>query len=326
MNAIGGYFELEIGCANNGIHENAALALKSGRACLRVLCQQFSPSRVWIPYYCCDAVLEPLKQQNVEFCFYSIDDSFEIANNDQTVTQNECILYVNYFGLKGDYAQELQEKYGSRLWVDNTHAFFNNEPSAISCRFNSARKFFGVPDGAYLYFPIDVSAPAANSWPRHRDYRFEHLILRHQGKIDEGYAVFQHNEQQLGGKVERISAISEKILRRVNYDDVAAKRRENFTFLHTALSQSNKLSDHISRIEDKVPLCYPYLPDRPMERTYFWKHKVFVPTFWRECLSRVDDGFQWEKQLSSDLLPLPIDQRYGTAEMERIVEVINSYE
>ena len=52
--------------------------------------------------------------------------------------------------------------------------------------------------------------------------------------------------------------------------------------------------------------------------------KLYVPIFWKECLDRAD-GFDWEKKLTSELLPLPIDHRYHEEDMDRIVSVINHY-
>ena len=51
--------------------------------------------------------------------------------------------------------------------------------------------------------------------------------------------------------------------------------------------------------------------------------KIYVATYWPNV-------FQWcasdalECRLADDILPLPIDQRYGSCDMERILNVINN--
>ena len=51
------------------------------------------------------------------------------------------------------------------------------------------------------------------------------------------------------------------------------------------------------------------------------KHKIYVPTYWNDVLDAkgIND---FEKDLSTFLLPLPIDQRYGINDMKTIVETI----
>ena len=48
--------------------------------------------------------------------------------------------------------------------------------------------------------------------------------------------------------------------------------------------------------------------------------KLFVPALWPEVPSRRAPGFEKSRDLASRLLPLPIDQRYGDADMDRLAE------
>jgi len=50
------------------------------------------------------------------------------------------------------------------------------------------------------------------------------------------------------------------------------------------------------------------------------KARIFVATYWHDAIDRVSD--EWAERMVINLLPLPIDQRYGPHDMERLVSVI----
>jgi len=96
MKELGGYFELEL---NQGVHfHSEALALNSSRNCLKYILQAQKPSKVYLPAYCCDSLVEPLISEGVEYSFYHIDESFELIEL-PNLKFNERLLYINYFAL-----------------------------------------------------------------------------------------------------------------------------------------------------------------------------------------------------------------------------------
>ncbi len=327
MRPIGGYFELQLLPGSSVFHSAPAIALKSGRASISLLLRHKQPEHVWLPYYTCDALLEPLKKNHIKFSFYEIDNNFEIAGNIPEISPKECIIYINFFGLKNVYSEYLESKHKENLWLDHTQAFFYKPVNIKSFHFNSARKFFGVPDGSYLYGPDIWDSINVQALPRNNEYKIEHLILRYQGKVAEGHKIFKENESLSGHGIARMSQISESILSHVNYNESSSKRKTNYNILHDALGKTNQLPEEIAgNPNNTVPICYPYLPPHPIEKEYFWENSIFVPTFWQECIKRSSSGYYFEKMLSNILLPLPIDQRYGEPEMNRIIELIKKHE
>ena len=69
------------------------------------------------------------------------------------------------------------------------------------------------------------------------------------------------------------------------------------------------------------PLCYPLLIDDPKIRGRLIDQKIFVPTYWPNIKTWCEHD-EVEYRLADAILPLPIDQRYGAADMQRIVDVI----
>ena len=147
MEAIGGYFSLELPLREE--YHTDAIRLNTGRNCLEYILRVRGYKKVYVPYYTCEAVMEPINKLGIPYEFYHIDVHFEIRDR-FTLKEGEALLYTNYFGLKQRYVEELAEKVGSRLIVDNTQAFYAKPLPGIDT-FYTCRKFFGVADGAYLY-------------------------------------------------------------------------------------------------------------------------------------------------------------------------------
>lgn len=78
MKELGGYFELEL---NQGEHYHKnALALNSARNCFKYILKVKQPSKVYIPAYCCDSLIEPLQAENIDYAFYHINEQFELLD------------------------------------------------------------------------------------------------------------------------------------------------------------------------------------------------------------------------------------------------------
>ena len=100
-----------------------ALRLNTGRNCLEYILRARKYDKVYVPYYTCEVILEPFMKLNIPYAFYHIDIHLEL--NDRIILkENEALLYTNYFGLKQRYVEQLAERFGSRLIVDNTQAFY----------------------------------------------------------------------------------------------------------------------------------------------------------------------------------------------------------
>lgn len=116
-----------------------------------------------------------------------------------------------------------------------------------------------------------------------------------------------------------MSTFTREYLSCINYEIIKYKRTENFRRIAGILREYNKL-DVIEKA-NVVPMVYPLLPVKRIDRNLLVKRKVYVPQWWKWIMSRVDAS-AWEKELSENLLPLPIDHRYGEKDMERLGALI----
>lgn len=317
--AIGGFLEIENNLLTSPqeFHPDA-IALTSGRSCLNYILSIEAPSLVYIPYYICDTVITLLKNKKINYQFYEIDLNF-LPKNFPYLKEREMILYVDYFGLCQKNTQLMSEKYGTQLIVDATQSFFL-KPETINLQgylFNSCRKFFGVPDGAYLY---GVTKKKKHISLNNQPLYINHLFLRALGKIEEGYTAYKKNEATLSSEIIEISSFSQYYLKHINCETVRKIRQRNFLFYAQHLSHFNPLKKF--NLDDQTPLCYPLLT-KQINRDLFHNKKIFIPSFWQECLNRDSSNrFKIEKNISCHLLPLPLDQRYSKKDCLQVMRLI----
>lgn len=305
---IGGYFELEM--LEKKEFYSKAIALNCARNCLRYLIRAYNIKKIYLPYYTCNVVWQSIRSENCKMEFYHIDENFLPTNE---FNKDDFILYTNYFGICASNVKSLSEKYPNII-VDNAQAFYMRPTGFAS--FNSPRKFFGVPDGGYLFSGKKID----ENFERDTSYqRCEHLLKRLDLPASEAYLDFQRNDESLEDEpIKFMSKLTKKMLCSVDYEKAKQKRLENYNFLAQELDETNELKIQLD--EDDVPMVYPYLIKQEKLKEKLIKNKIYVATYW----SPLDKTF-YETTLQKYLLPLPIDQRYGQKDMQRIMEVLNEY-
>ena len=116
-----------------------------------------------------------------------------------------------------------------------------------------------------------------------------------------------------------MSKLTARIMASIDYPGMAERRRVNFKQLDRAFGHLNGIKWNLS--DDAVPMVYPFLTDDPSLRQHLIDNKIYVAQYWPNVLqwcSPADTAYI----LTQSLLPLPIDQRYGEQEMNRIIQTI----
>lgn len=301
MKSIGGYLELE--CGRTPLYHAGGIYTNLCRSAIRYLVRALGIKKIHIPYFTCPTVPDALRAEVCEVVPYHIDRTF-MPIEDFPV--EDFILYNNYFGVLGQNVKNLASRYPN-LIVDNAQAFYS-KPTCRAAVY-SPRKFFGLPDGGILVgkdIP-HLSLPNATSWSE-----MAHLLKRIDLGAQEGYDDFRASDERLAhASVMAMSKLTSALMGNLDYNFVATKRKTNFTYLHQRLRSTFPFAQAL----DDVPLAYPVFTDNPSLRAALIQEKIFVPSYW--------PGVQSCDRLDTRILPLPIDQRYGIEEMDRIVEVLN---
>lgn len=303
MKEIGGYFELETNHFEE--YHKDALKLNSGSACLKQIIRTYRIKRLYVPEFTCAVVRKSVRDENCECVFYQVGPDFMPQ---QDFPKDEYILYNNYFGINGRNVRIMERLYRN-LIVDNAQAFYAVNHSLAA--YNSARKFFGVPDGGYLYCKDEVklSDAVSVSWNKCKA-----LLKRCDRPASEGYADFKESEHMIGEEpVARMSKLTERLLRNIDYEAVKKKRIGNYQYLHERLGKYNQIN--VDLIEDDVPMVYPFLTCKASLREKLIENKIYVATYW--------PGSNQDEM--KRIIPLPIDQRYEKCEMDFIIEKVKDY-
>ncbi|MDX9694243.1 MAG: hypothetical protein RBT49_00475 [Bacteroidales bacterium] len=310
MNPIGGYFELELSKGEE--YHKKAIKLNSGRNAFEYILRARGYRKVYLPYYTCDVILEPINKLELEFEFYHINEQLEPIFDFNEIGKDETFVYTNYFGIKGQAAKRLSN-ICPNLIIDNSQAFFEDPIQGIDT-FYSPRKFFGVPDGAYLYTDklLQIELEHDNSTTR-----FLHLIKRIDEGAEIGYATFKENEDSIKGqKIKLMSTLTKALLCNIDYDKAIKARKQNFIFLNKNLESVNKLK--LPEIFDFVPMVYPFLSYQTNLKQQLIDNKIYLATYWPNVLEWCTEN-QLEYNITKGILNLPLDQRYNESDMMKIV-------
>ena len=313
MKAIGGYFELELNKKKE--YHQEGIRLNTGRNAFEYILLANSYSKIYLPFFTCDVLLEPLKKHQIEYEFYTINEQFEPLFDYNKVESNEAFLYTNYFGLKDLFVIQIA-KICRNLIIDSAQSFFSKPIDGIDT-FYSARKFFGVPDGAYLYSgkKVEMSFEKDNSFEK-----CSHLLKRLDCNAEIGYEDFVSNEASLNNQdIKQMSSLTQLLLASIDYESCIEKRKENFNFLHLKLQATNKLKIDVLTIG--VPMVYPYWSDNNILKQKLLDNKVYTPTYWANVLDWSGED-SLEFSMTKKIIYLPIDQRYDEIDLKRIVGLL----
>lgn len=315
IDAIGGYFELELPAQKEFLYPDAK-CYQSARAAFLSLLRSVKPKRVWMPLYICDSMLAPIRVAGIELCHYALDKDFSVTQPIDLQPQ-DVFLYVNYFGVCDRQVDLVLEKFNPlQVVIDCSQAFYA-KPKKCLATIYSPRKFFGVPDGGLLVTDHPVAVPQDRDQGSQK--RMEHLIIRLGAQPEAGYTAFQEAEASLSDmEPRRMSVLTERLLLSVDTETAKKTRNINFQYLRNILDSSNGLS-----FPDFVdgPLCYLYMKDKNILREIFIKRRIFIATYWPDVLSRVDKN-SIEEQFVNQCIAIPCDQRYEKKALDRILKLI----
>lgn len=312
---IGGYFELED--YGGGPYHDDVIALDSARSCLAYLIELREIKRIALPDFICDAVTEVCERAGVTVQTYKVRDGF-LPAYDFSLGQEEWLYLVDYYGrLRGeDIATAVDFAHG-RVVVDEVQGFFR-KPWNVADTIYTCRKYFGVPDGAYLATydgaRLERTLPAGRSAGR-----MAHLLGRSEGSGSSYYDEYLAIETEIGARgPEVMSEVTRRLLSGIDYGFVRRRREENYAVLDDLLGEVNLLES----VSPVGPYMYPLLVnDAGDMRRNLAARGVYIPTLWPNVVKQCSSctlAYRYAK----NILPLPVDQRYGETDMGRVAEEV----
>ena len=157
-----------------------------------------------------------------------------------------------------------------------------------------------------------------------QDLSFErmHFLL---GRFEAGASPFyqeyaQNNDFFANEPIKRMSKLTHNLLRAIDYPRVCGQRTENFAFLHRQLKEKNVLN-----LPPAIEGAYAYpfwfngdkISGKEIRRRLI-AQQIYIPMLWPEVCS-LEEASPLERQMTENILPLPVDQRYNRGDMEEIL-------
>lgn len=358
---IGGEFPLEPpafreGSAPSEDHPPAAGAwLSSGRAAIRLAFQRAcvlagERRRVLLPAYLCPSVLQPFREARVPVTFYRLDERLNVDLDDlseKLTSDTAAVLLIHYFGIpqSADVFNVARAADPPVAIIDDvSHSWLSGDgieaPAAPrTFRICSPRKVGALPDGGVLAASDGCLERDAEPAPPHRRFVGARTLGLHlrwcfqqtaiPGVNAAAYRLLDRAERLLDADtlVRRGSRLSKRLFAAWPRKAFAARRRENYEMLARGLTEAGeRIRPLFPELPARaVPLGFPIVVrDRERVKRGLIARGIYPPVHW--ALPQEDGIARYPHlvDVSDRILTIPIDQRYGPAEMNRVLEALNA--
>lgn len=308
---IGGYIELDT--YRLPMLHDGAIALNCGRNALAYLIRAKKIAKVYLPKFICDSVIGVCQREGVDISFYRIDLSLKPVI-DFELQMDEWLYLVNYYGqLSDDKIKAYKDRYHNII-VDQAQSYFQLPLNGVDTLY-TCRKYFGVPDGAFLY----TDQKPDEAFPQDESFERMHFLLgRYERTASEFYSEYVENNHFFENEpIKYMSKLTCNLLHAIDYSNVKQTREANFRYLHQSLKSVNQL-----KIDCVGTFMYPLLIDNgAVVRKKMQNEKVYIPTLWPSVFNICAEA-DTEYKMAENILPLPLDQRYCVQDMDIIISFI----
>lgn len=300
---------------------------------------------VMIPAYTCQTVITPFEQEGWDCHFYDIDKQLRIKRESfkdiLSKVKPRVVLFHPYYGcnLTQEETELLIEakKNGAIIVEDMTQVIFSkrNKPF-VDFYLGSLRKWFEIPDGAFIssekYTLVKEETLLENEdfvtlqknamYLRGEYFDNGNLNIKQISIQLNKFAVDLISKRNI--KIHRMSSFSIQSYAQCNCEENKNIRLNNYGYLLELLKESGKcllVNDNLANIES-APLYFPiYVEGREDVQKELACNGVYAPVLWPVHDKRVlvSEDVQY---IYDHILLIPIDQRYGIADMQKIVEIL----
>lgn len=313
---------------------------------LKPLLQQQSHQqlRIHVPSFYCMSLVSKL-QTAFEVCWYrDLPDNHAPDFNTLKALAGDLVIAVNLFGIKKQqHWQEWQEQNQEVILIeDHTHDPVSNwaKNSTADYVVASLHKTLPIPDGGILWSPknLPLAKPFGSESPGAYQ-RLTGMILKH--SYLNGMEVNKNDYLQLSIAGQNIlddatnsvvSVFTKNVIRLLNIEKYRQERASNISkFIELDLQYPSFYWQPLfdSWNKNTVPfnsiiVCL----DRQIRdslRKYLISQNIFPAIHWRQPYEGVCSEDKKAIALSEKILTIPTDQRYNSADILQIFEIIQKF-
>ena len=259
----------------------------------------YNNSKILIPNFICEDVLEPINYNNIDIIYYPLDDNLNPnwKELDLLVSSNvKFILMVNYFGINQNFSKfrSFSKKHNLHLIEDNAHGYggsINNESlgSIGDFSISSPRKNLNINCGGILKFNNDYKIKIDNI----DKYQLKNSnilkrklknisFLKEIFKIYRRRPLYENMDTFRGSTLNDflIDDFSLEYLNSINIKELVKFKQTNFNYWLDFVKKNNLIP-----VFDKIngnlsPWCFPaYTQNHEESKKWFkwgWKNNINV--------------------------------------------------
>jgi len=299
-------------------------AYSSARSALAALLHFKGIQRIWLPDFCCYALVEAAVA--IEIAWYATTRDLDIAwaSLAPLLRPGDAVLAIDYFGrAPGSGFLDLVCAQRDILWIeDRAHALNPGRPTWGDVVLYSPRKLLGVGDGGLMVSLLPLPTPSSTATAplpvaqRQRQQDPEGL------RPDQWFTAFRTQEAGFCVDDGRMSDLTKNFLQRADANAISARRQANGRVLATTLED---LALWPSDPIDYAPLAFPIcVADRDGLAQALAEQRIYCAKHWTD-LPNDPALFPVAHSLSAHILSLPCDQRYEECDMDRIVTAVRAF-
>lgn len=287
-----------------------------------------------LPAWCCDSMIAPFLARGISVSFYPVFPDLDGGLRCELSAVSDCdiLLVMDYFG----YVRTAElSAFRGAVVRDLTHSVLSLVPLDADYYFGSLRKWAGFWTGGFAWTRNGAPLPAVGAGAA------QYVALRSQAmewktsylmgaRNDKAYLdVFAHADAVLEADPRATAADKRDIAAALHLDaeQLRRRRRENAQSLLDGLRELQDIRPIFPIIkENDVPLFVPVLVQdgkRDELRSWLTTKQIYCPVHWPVSeLHRLDTR---TAALYKAELSLVCDQRYGTDDMQRIIDTISEF-
>lgn len=319
--------------------------LLSGRTALeyiiRDILKHHNVKSVLLPSYCCHTIIEPFFRHGISVRFYDVNfnEMNGLSVEVPRARENEIFYYMTYFGfhqLMGADMNKINKDF-TVIINDMTHSWLSGDSGFhADYSYVSYRKWTGFDaialankeTGAFSDFPEAINAEYSNL--RKQASSIKRTFMDSGiGEKQEFLDLFEKAEELLEMDYVGYKPSADTMAAFLQLDTtyIVRNRQRNARILIHGLQDIPEIELMFQTVhDDEVPLFVPVLlrENRAELRKYLIDNAIYCPIHWPK--SKFHSGIsQRAEMLYSQELSLVCDQRYGSDDMNRIVECIRKY-
>lgn len=342
---IGSEFEIESRNSSNTVSntvfdylkEYNAIYFDSGRSALLHLLNQIDITKIAIPEYMCESVINCF--QDKEIIYYPVDENLNIIWDDLLSIcyfKNVDTIYLHFFNGYIDKSYDFYKLYKLKIKKniniieDTTHSFFTNKNLIGDYCICSLRKWFSIPDGGVLYSKniLKNHKLLFNNWYRikynamiEKNNYLKGTIKNKSNFLEKFYETDELLENQK--HIFSISPISLNLLKGFNLEYIKKIRLNNYNILKNHFKNNDYKLISLNGL-NQIPLFFTiYAKNRDSLRNHLKINNIYCPVHWPVHSNIIKRNNS--KLISMHELSIPIDHRYNENHMNYIIDVFKNY-